>query len=422
MGHEHEARRETAEETEPARGTAAGKRSLIASRYPARARARGTRGGVPGGEPTIHGAVIVPIAGRWYRRDSFGPTAIARETAGAVAAVDRQHREGNVADLIDRFESMVATQRHQAVAQGVIRQEMYAAWDGLCTALTQLRPSVLRAAGAPGAPDATLQAAAARHADALARLLTEATRDHGTELRELGRAGYRQRSNPYTGEIEEREGSGEIGGGRVTYHSGAAIEIAGDIRGDRWAQAYAHYARLTSGLDHWIADELERRFGPAGKSAAWQLGVLGELRAAEAYHPGVRRVQAVFVADSSYDSHADYNTYRQIPLYLLLWRDGTRWRLRDISNPEHPFEGSHEGGDAQKPDPALFSELDDVRHFPRGVVRYDVPGGGPSGRVETTERRTWVDHVSYAAMIPGDPRSDTVLAEGERVSARGARG
>ena len=29
MGHEHEARRETAEETEPARGTAAGKRSLI---------------------------------------------------------------------------------------------------------------------------------------------------------------------------------------------------------------------------------------------------------------------------------------------------------------------------------------------------------------------------------------------------------
>jgi hypothetical protein len=358
--------------------------------------------------PRVSGISEQPFyisAGHWYQRYGFGPDVASREAAGATSAVSelaRQRQEGNVAQLITKFEQAVATQRHDAIAQGVITQELYDAWNGLFQALTMLRPQVLPTPPQPATPaNPQIQADAARHAANLARLLTEATQNHVVESRDpTARRNVRRRRNPYTGEEQQVEGVTDVDLGHVTQRSGAAVEIEADIRGGNWTRAYQHYTTLRDGLDHWIADEMVRRFGPQGRSAQWQLQMIDQLRTTSTSHPDARRVPAVFVADSSYSNHADYNTYRQLPVYLLLWREGTTWHLKDISNPEHPYEHTDGGGDAANPTAALFAELDYAREFPRGVIRYDVPNG-PSGRVETTERKTWVDYVGYAAMILG---------------------
>ena len=369
---------------------------------------------------SIHGPRVLGVtehpffifAGRWYQRYGFGSSTEDREAAGATGAVSeiqRQRGEGaDIQGVIDHFAQAVATQRHDAIQQGVITQEIYDEWRLLFEGLTSLRPAVLpTGAQPPTTPDAGLVGQTAQHAANFARLLAATVGTNGNTDERVRGSGHtrrdRRRTNRYTGEVDEVTDvhQGDEGtGGTVVSRAGANIEIEASIRGGQWADAYRHYTTLRNGLDLWIADEMARRFGPQGQSAHWQLTLMRGMQETSGAHENTRRVQAVFVADTSYSNHADYNTYRQMPLYLLIWREGTTWHLKDLTNPQHPYEHSDSGGDATNPSPDLFGELDYAREFPKGVIRYDIPNGF-SNRVTTTERKTWVDYVGYAAMILG---------------------
>jgi hypothetical protein len=177
--------------------------------------------------------------------------------------------------------------------------------------------------------------------------------------------------------------------------TGAGPEIAGAIRSENWSQALTYYHRLVGGLDRWIVDQLKKR--PDRAKLAQQAEFLStmkqELGAIEGKHP--TRLMAVFHPDEQYEKEG---RIFEVPLALYFWREGGSWHLKDLTNPQRPFEDTADAADGQKEPPrALFEKLDYKVHFPKGRIHYQVPGGS-AGEIRTTARTSWHEYLAYIGL------------------------
>lgn len=87
---------------------------------------------------------------------------------------------------------------------------------------------------------------------------------------------------------------------------------------------------------------------------------------------------------------------------LLTWKDGGTWRLRDLTNPTSTYDFSVDDASAVDPPVKLFAELDDIDHFPAGLVHYDVSNQmGESlygGSVRVRDQLTWKKFFSWLGL------------------------
>ena len=113
--------------------------------------------------------------------------------------------------------------------------------------------------------------------------------------------------------------------------------------------------------------------------------------------PGIQRVFAAFQPDESYNSNT--RKWGMIPLMLYTWKEDGKWWLKDITNPagKQFLDRIDANDDDKHPPHAIFKELDYARHFPKGIIHYQLPDG-PGGRIVTTERKEWYEFLQWVGL------------------------
>ncbi|MBZ4416010.1 DUF4157 domain-containing protein [Myxococcus sp. RHSTA-1-4] len=304
---------------------------------------------------------------------------LAASSAQAITGLGEQAALGSVSDELNAYEGAMRAERHKAASRGLLGKGTYQAWTELSADMVRLEPQ----ANANNVQPA-LRDQASAHAAAFYQALADETRG---EVRFRAGHGWWSTSNPYTGANISPAGE-----------RGAGPELAGSLKNGRWQAALSQYRLLVQGMDQWIVERLRKAGRTQDVQDAQRVEYLGAMREQlEALRgkPGIRRVQAVFHPDEQYKSTA---RIFEVPLSLLLWSEGGKWHLKDITNPKNTFEDTEDAARGQSEPPrSLFEKLDYKVHFPKGIIHYQVPGGS-GGRIETTERRSWHEYLSYIGL------------------------
>ncbi|HEY5959676.1 MAG TPA: hypothetical protein VIV60_24140, partial [Polyangiaceae bacterium] len=106
-------------------------------------------------------------------------------------------------------------------------------------------------------------------------------------------------------------------------------------------------------------------------------------------------IAAVFHPDQKFKDEPGYVS--EVPLALFAWKDENSWKLRDLTNPESNYDFSVHDPNAAEPPVTLFSKLDDIDHFPAGVIHYDV-SGKYGGQVRVRDHLTWKKFFSWLGL------------------------
>jgi hypothetical protein len=299
--------------------------------------------------------------------------------AMAVTGLREEARNPSFEAQLDAYESAMMRVRGEAAKSGALAQATYDAWAALSADMIRLRPQI-----AAGQVQGPLQTAAAAHAGALFTALAAETA--GTAKLTFSQVGSTF-ENEYTGQVKVQ----------IPFNSsdtGAGPQLAGEITAGSWVAAFADYQRLVTGLDKWIVRRLEATKGEHDKSteqAKYLVASRGQLSGLEQYAP--KRVLAVFHPDAQFSAEGEYRP--EFPLNLYYYRDGDKWYLKNLTNPEKAHHYSVAAKDGETVPPAsLFAELDDPDRLPGGVVHYEIPGAYAS-QVTVTPRLTWRGFLTW---------------------------
>lgn len=301
---------------------------------------------------------------------------LAASGAQAITGLSEQAALGPLRDELNAYEGAMRAERHKAASSGFLGKGTYASWLALSADMIRLEPQANANTVQPA-----LKEQASVHAAAFYKALADETRG-AVELRAAH--GWWSSTNKYTDARLDPTGE-----------KGAGPELEKSLRSGSWQAALTHYRRLVQGMDQWILDSLRKGGRSQEAQRVEYLGAMREQLDALTGKPGVRRVQAVFHPDEQYRATARIH---EVPLSLLLWSEQGKWHLKDITNPKNTFEDTEAVAAGQsEPSRALFEKLDYKVHFPKGIIHYQVPGG-TGGRIETTERRSWHEYVSYIGL------------------------
>lgn len=328
-----------------------------------------------GGEKLFH----FTVRGGFLRGGHASPSRddqFAESSAQAITSLTEQAALGSIRDELNAYEGAMRSERHKAADSGLLGKGTYQAWTELSADMVRLEPQAHANNVQP-----VLRDQASSHAAAFYQALSDETRG---EAKFRAANGWWSSTNAYTDTSVSPAGA-----------RGAGPELAENLKSGRWQAALTHYRRLTQGMDQWILAQLRK----AGRTQEVQrveyLGAMREQFESLSGKPGLRRLQAVFHPDAQYQATA---RIFEVPLTLLLWAESDKWHLKDITNPRNTFEDTEDVAKGQtEPSRALFEKLDYKVHFPKGLIHYQVPGGS-GGSIETTERRSWHEYVSYIGL------------------------
>ncbi len=292
---------------------------------------------------------------------------------------------------LDSYEAMMMGERKKAAEANppLLSSTLYEAWKALSNTMVMVEPQVGRFKTDGTPVNAPLQTTAAAQAKAFYEALKA---DTPPPKKTTGMYGMSWTENPYTDE-KTSHWHGD------THTSGAGPALSGSIASGSWDNALSNYERLVYGLDRWLLDQTKKEKGENDPKVA-QLEYMLEMRRemGDLAKKDPKPVHAVFHPDAKYK--AGSGDIQQVPLSLWYWAEGNEWRLKDLTNPKKPFEDNVAKADGdQFPPQALFNELDAKIHFPKGVIHYQIAGGGPGGKVITTERKEWHEWLAEIAMV-----------------------
>lgn len=326
--------------------------------------------------PALPGGLTFTVQYReghlWSRLNPAGDAdhvaAAALQATAALSAAPETSAARQAAAYTDAF----GAYRLRAVERGWITRALFDAWYALSADAVALELQV-----PTGTVDGALRARAVEHARALWTALEAETSPFAERS-----AGYS--NNPYTGEITAAARG-------VAFHQeppGRGLYV--DLMFSRWADARTKLNAVTRGLDRFIGD----RAAAAGERDVEQMrGVAAMGAALRELPPGAIRVPAVFVPSAKFSREPGYAD--RIPLELYHWRDGSTWRLVDLTNPARPFRDAvDERATPAASANALMSELNNTDHFPEGRVYWDWPGM-LTGQVPVQDRLTWRDFFTW---------------------------
>ena len=329
-----------------------------------------------------------------------GPTqAIQRkETKDDAQILENQARLKGTDVEIPALEGALLATRKEAVKQGLLSQASYDAGLVLSQAMTQLQPAVAD----KGAVDKGVQDKAAIAAQQMfAALQRETAHDDNFQIDPSSTDGTAVTShNPYT---QETRLTTYILAWIASQNTASRFQHLPElIQQGKWDEAFRGYRGLLDGLDLWVADQLRKKgkgtpeeaLGNAQehysqlRTGLEQIAGKHAMRLPALFHPAP---EAVEMGKAAGRPVAD-----TIPLNVYFWKDkqdGT-FHLYDVTSPSHPQEHTLDG----PPTAAMLNTFfEEVARYPKGEVRYSLPGGG-AGVALTTGDLKWYEWVGYAGM------------------------
>ncbi len=332
----------------------------------------------------------------------FPAASQARAVGGAISD---QSRVTNLAAETRLVEVTQAVLRQRAVQAGLISKKTYDTWAAFSADL-----AVINDIG----PSAVTEAFRHQAATDARAFFTAFDADAQKENETSYRPGGRLVKNKYTGLSQFFTGS------EITPSTPGDF-LAQAIESSKWDSVKKQYRDLVEGLDQWIADQSRGRTDitePVGQLPTLS-GLRRELGDLESHNP--TRVSAVFHAQQQF---VESGAVTELPLSLYYWRDGNKWRVRDITNPDDVFnkDVAFVAGETEPP-ASLFARLEEGSHFPRGWIYYRLPSGtrkaSPNNRPERHPRSA--DLGRYGAghwRIHSGHRRDRYRRRHWRVGAR----
>jgi hypothetical protein len=289
-------------------------------------------------------------------------------------------KEGDINALLSRIAGALAAARLKAKQAGLINDKLYTAWASLSEELIQLGPQINAKK-----VDVNLQKLAAGNAATFCAELTEATKSADKTI--AASDGGTTIGNDYTGKIDSITMF-------KTFSSGPTLRLQNEITAGDWGNVTKDFTQLVTGLDKWIGDK--QKPGSDDQKQQQYLAGMQEQMTEIKGKPGVQRVMASFQPDASYNTNTQ--KWGQIPLMLFSWKEDNKWYLRDITSPDRQFTDKVDASPNDKEPPAsIFQQLDYAKHFPKGVLHYQIPGGA-GGQIVTTERKHWTDFLQWVGL------------------------
>ncbi|MEO6897940.1 MAG: DUF4157 domain-containing protein [Caldimonas sp.] len=304
---------------------------------------------------------------------------LAASQAAMVETLPQQAEIGTLGEQMASMQSQRQSARKRAADKGLIEADFYRIWNSLGEALVAIG---LRLGAKLPATD--LQIAAAFWADAFGPLFA----------REAALGGIGMPAGEF-GSVDTNEYTGAYGftGGTMDDFSQLLSQA---LRAGHVEIAMHTYADLASGLDRWIVRRLRDTEGEKSKDAARLESLVSldtALHSISAHKP--TRVDAVFHPDDA--TYARFGHIYDVPLLVFYWHTADEWHLKDVTNPDNTFEDTVDYVPGQvEPPQELFEKLDYKKHFVKGIIYFQIPGGR-GGRVATTERMTWADYLAWAS-------------------------
>jgi hypothetical protein len=288
-----------------------------------------------------------------------------------VDQLTRADQRGTLQGEIDMLDAVLARARQQASLTNppLISPDLFEAWSTLSRDIT-----VLEAQRVGRGVTADHRELTITHADAFHRGLRAAVRSQDIHHR-------RRRVDVTTNE-----------------YSDPGWTMASHLREGNYVAAIADYRRQCDGLDRWIAyQRAHTTIAMANSDENAVLGQVGQIATLRRNIDEVRgnnptRVAAVFHPSEPYEQSGQIT---EIPLSLYLWKDGRTFHLRDVTDSDGPHEMLDSDAD-HVPD-AIFAELADSSHYPRGTIHYQVPGG-IGGQQATTGPGRWRQILSWVGL------------------------
>ena len=343
-----------------------------------------------------------------------------REGAGAaqaVVAIGAQREEGaDINQLLTRFRAGVSAQVLRAGEKGFISPAMVNSFKELSEHMVRLAalaaaPADRKAAVADS--EGKVRAAAVSAAATLYKELEAATTGEVKRERSVDSELPDSFSNPFTGaDLKEIKGKSYDDGYAEpsTYEQirpGPAAALSTALLGRDDAKAARLWPGLQDGVERWAQTRLERELGkndPLVKQGQYMTAMTNQLTKIKS-KKRLTRVLATFIADDSYRKEQGF--FPSLPLQLWVWQDDDEetWRIRDLTNPEKPFDGSAGSKEYRRVDnPAvdrppdvpphnLFKQLDDKKKYPKGLIRYEIPGTRWADQVVCHAEKKWYEWV-----------------------------
>jgi hypothetical protein len=356
------------------------------------------------------------LRGRIFQ-GTTGSGDIARDGAGAAGAVvglNNQQQEGaDIKQILGRFKAGVSAQILKAGERGFVSQAMVSSWKALSEELIQLDAfSQVPAADKSKVQkrEAELRASAVAHASTLYTELEAATTNERKSSPSPIEGEKDTWSNPYTGASLEEHTGKHLGEGVYEASTftqiapGAASRLGEFITKGDLSHAATLWGQLQDGVERWAQTRLERELGAGDqtvKQGKYMSAMTGQLTKIEK-NKNIQRVFATFTADEMHRGEKDF--FDVLPLQLWAWQDdGGRWTVRDLTNPEKPFDchGDPEyrrvdkAGDRPRwfPPHHVFEQLNDKKKFAKGIIRYQFPDSGHHGTVVCEAKKKWHEWV-----------------------------
>jgi hypothetical protein len=288
-----------------------------------------------------------------------------------VADLTREEQRGTLQGEIDMLDNVLVRARHQASLTNppLISPEMFEAWDALSRDFT-----VIEAQRAGTGVTTAQRDAAATHAEAYWRLFRAAVASHDVTH-------SRRRVSVTNNEFSN------FGGGIARY-----------LRRGQYQQAFSSYRDACDGLDRWIAHQhAETHIAMAGSDENAVLGQIGQVAALrgnleEARRHNPTRVSAVYHPAEPYE---ETGRVTEVPLSLYLWKEGGTFHLHDLTSDDAPHETLD--STAEQVPAAIFAQLAESDHYPRGTIHYQVPGG-VGGQQATNGPPAWREALSWIGL------------------------
>jgi len=322
----------------------------------------------------IHGADLgsdltfeFMVRGGWNMgRDVRGTDVDVRATANAMSVTHIPPQlEGGIDEEARRYENAIFEKRNEAFRFKAISAPVFESYAVLYVALSELKRQV-----AAGKVDGAQQGIAASYAVKLTVAVNNET-------------------NPWP---------------TFAAREGAALSAA--IIGAQWAKVWKLWRDVLDKLDAYIEKRVK---AVMGKNSAEAIHVLAgarhradELRDKK----GLVRLAALYFPDAQYRSQTD--TPQAIPLSIHYFREDGKWKLKDFTDPEKdPVKHEVPDKGTAEPPVELFTQLDHLSEYPKGIIRWQIPGGS-SGAFATTDKQTtgekvraWLGRIALAAGMIG---------------------
>ena len=221
-------------------------------------------------------------------------------------------------------------------------------------------------------------------------------------------ANLRAAAAPLDHEAHTKASKGSMGSTSYTathFSESSAYDLRVEIRQARtdagkWEAVFHDFEGAAAAVDSYLADASRSGYSEQADQLRLAGGLSAEVDALLRDHPDAVKVPALFYPkdETSHVKGSDFVPAKAIPLYFYLYKDGSDWKMVDVTTPLRVKVNSADSLPNGDPDPKdLLPKLDSKLRFPKGMLFVRMPNG-TSWTQETTARMTVSEWLTYIGL------------------------